>query len=535
MQFVQKKLLRSKIFILLGLFSLYFVLLCAFRHRTIFGDEIDNFIGGISVVSGGDIYKGFISQHMPILYYVSAFFRLLGASSVIDFRVSFYILLSLIWVVMYFNYSEKFGRFTMAIYPIFYILMMEAVHGFYSTAILSEQFQAQGMVVLLLEFTMFYKTKEINMKNIVAISLAILFSFGTAFVSVFAILVIAAGVGLIEIREQIKGKHNFLVIVKNIFFKYWKLIFFVALPFVILFAWYLFSENLQNAYKGIITLNTDVYVKYNGGFGTSIISTVFGAVDGYFLNINSAFVNMVNDPLSSLRILFFVFINLMFVMRVFKKDRIAAICIIPFIFMCGIRGYTGFHSLPYWGVTVIMGTIIFEDLIVKFKEKKIEITFGKAIAASLILFMLITPYFAQFSYFKPTRQDFFPKIEEGTRAYYIDKITSENDKIQIFTLETYIYLDANRLPATIASEGGACPWAYEVYGKQILDGLKDSNPKVIVFNEENEVWGYIYKDFAPEIVAYVKENYSQFAESGISTLYVRNNYYEQAIMMLKND
>ncbi|MHB1315835.1 MAG: hypothetical protein ACYCX2_10170 [Christensenellales bacterium] len=200
--------------------------------------------------------------------------------------------------------------------------------------------------------------------------------------------------------------------------------------------------------------------------------------------------------------------------------------------MCGVIGFTGFHSLPYWGISVFMGAILLSECITQYKKGEMKVTLSKSIFAFVVLVTLITPYFSNFSSILPTMKDFSKENNRGTYAYYIDKITNENDPIQVCSLETDIYLDSNRIPATIAAEGGACPWIYEVYRTQIFNGLKDSNPKVIVFRDDYDVWGYKYKDFAKDIVDYVKENYTQLAESGLPALYVKNDFYKDAVRLL---
>ncbi len=533
MRICHKKPININFVKLIGLYIVFFSLLFAFRHRMVFIDENDNFLGGIIVASGGDIYKNFISQHMPLMYYITAIFRILGATSIFQFRLYFYALLSFIWVAMYRRYYKCFGSITMILYPISYIMLMASVDSV-SFTVLSEQLQAQGLAILLLEFLLFCKTKEIKLNNAIAISISILISFGTAFVSVFAIFTISMGVFIIELKDHLADIKKPGKIFIDLLKKYWKLICLVILPFALLFFWYLFTDNIRNAFHGIYSINKYIYPKYNGGFGTSILKSLILTVDNYFSTINSTLSGLVSNPLFSLRVLLNVFINILFVSFIFSKNKIASLTLIIFILMCGSRTYLSFHSLPYWGISALMGSILLNKFINRFKTERYKITLGKSIFASVLLVIIVTPYFSQFSTIVITSQDFTSSINTGTYEYFIDKLTTTDDKIQVFSLETNIYLQSNRMPAITDVCGGVCPWIYEMYGNKLLDDLKGSKPKVIVFNEQYEVWGYKYADFAPEIISYVKANYTQFKQSSLPALYVRNDYYQEAIKKLSN-
>jgi hypothetical protein len=533
MDLQNKKLKYKDALIPIGLFLLYFILLSAFRKNEIFVDEIDNFMGGISVAAGRDVYSGFLSQHMPLMYYIAAIFKLLGASSILQLRISFYVLLSLIWMLIYLRYSRRFGKTVIAVYPIGYILAMRANQSFLSSSIVSEQLQAQGIVILLIEFLLFCETKEIKLPNMIMISFAIFISFGTAFVAIFPIAAVAVGVLFIEIKFCITNKISAIKIIVNLSRKYWKLVAIVTLPFIVLFVWYWVTDNLHNAYKGMVAINTEIYPKYNGGLGSSVLGALFSTIDQYFSNIATSLSNLVSDPLISLTSLLLVGVNIMFLVRLGKKDWMAALFVAFLCLSCGTRGFGGFHALPYWGVSIFMGSMLLVDYIEKLRAGELKKTLGKSIFVGLAIMILALPYMVRFSMIKPSRSDFVTVNEEGTYPYYIDKITGEDDMIQLFTLDTYIYIQSDRLAATSEIAGGACPWMYEAFKDQILNGLKENKPKVVVFNEEGDVWGYFYKDFAPEVVAFVKENYTQLAESGLPMLYVRNDYYDTALQLLE--
>ena len=89
------------------------MILFAYRVNPAFLDEQDNLIGGKIVANGGHIYIDFISQHMPGMYYICMLFAQMGISTLVGYRVSFYFLIAVIWVFMYFRYQENFGKVAM--------------------------------------------------------------------------------------------------------------------------------------------------------------------------------------------------------------------------------------------------------------------------------------------------------------------------------------------------------------------------------------------------------------------------------------
>ena len=142
----------------IGLFLLYFILCSAYLNQGVFCDEVDNMVDGMVVADGGVVYRDFYSQHTPVMYYLCAIFRLLGASSIFQYRLFFYLTLSLIWVLMYLRYKNYVGKFAMALYPVVYAVTMCNFDGL-GHMVLSEQIQSQAMVVMMIELLLFFQNK----------------------------------------------------------------------------------------------------------------------------------------------------------------------------------------------------------------------------------------------------------------------------------------------------------------------------------------------------------------------------------------
>ena len=65
-----------------------------------------------------------------------------------------------------------------------------------------------------------------------------------------------------------------------------------------------------------------------------------------------------------------------------------------------------------------------------------------------------------------------------------------------------------------------------------MDELQANPPRVFYFERNLATWGYQITDYAPELVAFVDENYTSLNGLGYGNVYVRNDYYAEAIQLL---
>ena len=87
-----------------------FLLLFTFAFNGPFIDENDNLRGGLVIANGGVLYRDYITQHTPVVYYLCSIFALLGADSVAQFRISYYILEAAVWMFLYIRHKDHFGK-----------------------------------------------------------------------------------------------------------------------------------------------------------------------------------------------------------------------------------------------------------------------------------------------------------------------------------------------------------------------------------------------------------------------------------------
>lgn len=497
-----------------GCFILYILLQYVNIHDLFFAsDEGDNFMGGIVVASGHDVYSTHTSQHMPIMYYICSIFTLLGAKNVYEYRLCFYILMALMWVAMIFRYRKQFGTFTMIMYPVLYICTTRAL-GELSTTVLSEQIQAQGMVILVLELLIYIYKKEVDKKSVVCISLGILMSFGTAFMSAFAIFPIVIYVLVTEligiIQQKTSIREGFTLFVK----RDGLLIGGVLLPFVILIGWYAVSGNLYNAFYGAYVVNTKYYSLYNE-VGNSFLHSLIEPFKYYFQNIYF--------PMPFYKGLEIVGLVGVIGLLLYCKKFAGAVTVLLCVIWSGVRGFTSFHSLAYHAMTMILFSIfvvslykIVDKLICKYNKVLIL-----SIKSVMILVVLGLVWY--------NGRDTFQGIDEITikkeditheattiENHVITQLTEPGDYIYAVSLDCGIYMETMTIPA---APSPVCIWIYEAYRDEIFDRLEENKPKVVVLPDSIAVWGYELREYGPDIYEYVEEHYTKIP---IGNLYIRN-------------
>jgi len=508
-----------------GLLMVYNMLTFVFRKQMLFVDEADNLLGGYMVSKGLLVYKDFYSQHTPLMYYLCGIFSFMGAHSVASFRVYFFFFLSLIWLFMFFRYSKYFGKFTMALFPFLYIFILG--YTFLGNTIVSEQLQSIALVVLFLEFLLFERTRDLKANNLIVISISIFFAVGSAIVSAFPVFVICVGVLTLELYWFFKLKLNFGKFIFNSIKRYIILATVVALPFVIIIIIYASQYLLSNAYYQIFTFNTDVYSKYNG-YGTSVLKTLQMPIY-MFSSFFEQVINNFSSPNIIDNIQYFIDItaNFLFVWLMFKRRK-KIVGVISFIFalMCGTRGYDNFHAIPYYAVTSMMiAILIFEIVYIPVKNNLCNNKNSRVLIAGASVILIASSFFTNFH--MNTKDGLFNDGPPTKIAGDILKITEKDDKIYMDNLDIYMYLYTERLPASrIAS---LVPWFADVYQQTVIEDLKQSRPKIIVYTPELDVWGRKAKDFEPDVQNYIKNNYTQLSQSDPGNIeWIRNDYIQQA-------
>lgn len=512
-----------------------------------FTDEADNFLAGMSVAAGKQIYVDYTSQHMPFLYYICGIFSLLGAGNMLQFRLYFYVLFAVLWALLYVRNRDRLGVIGGLSIPVLYVMNMI---GEYNVCVLSDQLQAFGMAVLFLEFCRFYETKCVDWKMSVWVALAILMSFGSAFVAAFGIFAILVGVIGAEVGESRRSHQKFGAAVGHFFRKYALLLALVLVPLLVWIGYYAVTGHLGDLILGAFTLNTKYYPKYSG-YGSSTLGAFvdpFVTYGKYLIEITT---NLMAHKLQYAKELLCYAVNIVFFVHTFRKSKWQAIVLAVFTVWTGSRGFGSvFHALPYYAVSLCMFASLFADYTnstsrrtnstkrvnstsgVKIphnahkESKNVERWIGIVFVCGSMLFLAL-PYVQTIPRLRTLAAEWDAQMHPGADTYeqYLQLLTDEDEDVLFATVDFYHGVNAKRcnlnLPINV-------PWTYEAYEEQILDTLETDAPRVMIFNPNYQTWGYELKDYAPEVWNYLHKEYECLYLPNCPELYVRKDYYQEA-------
>lgn len=496
-----------------------------------FTDEADNFIGGMVLASGRELYRDFASQHMPVMYYVCAVLKLLGADSVFTFRLYFYVVLAVLWTLVAVHYRRELGIITSMGTGMLYITNMVTA---YTCCVLAEQLQSIGYVIFFMEFLIFARKKELGIRNSLMISLAVFLSFGSAFVSVFAIFAIALAFLYVGIAACVREK-------KNIVRMFGPTVLCVLAPFVVLLISFAVKGTLDDFVYGAYTINREIYPEYLSGYGSSILASFVDPVSGYFSDVRFCIKCLGSG--FSLSVLYLTFIRwavgyainfIFWIYYAWKKSVVQAVFIIYFTMMCGQRGFaTDFHGLPYTAVTMCMAAYLIGNFIEYMREKKCgqgKIQWYGKVGAVLIagtVCVYSVHYLGAYRSVAMTPENLSRKDVEDTNqmACWINRLTEEDETVLLTTTDPGILVAADRVPY---KTGSSVPWMYEAFEDEEVTNLENDSPRVAVYRSDYAVWEILIRDYAPEFCAYVEQNYTQLDAEKFPELYVRNDYLEEA-------
>lgn len=532
------------------LFLLYFSMEYLLLSSQWFGsDELDIMIAGRDMADGYQLYTDYTSQHMPFSYYISAFFALLGARTVSLQRICFFIFYSLMWTLMVFLYGKDEKKRAVALYPILYIFVSCSYD--FGTAILSEQIAGIGFCFLFLEFLQFYRTKELKARNYLVISWSVLLTFGTMFISAFGLFVIALAVLILEIYWEIRKKESFLSWFLRMLKRYLLLFFAIIVPWVIMLIYYAANNMLNLVVFSTYTYNTEIYSKYSG-FGGSIGDALKMAFTSIFRNLKDD-VNIIIAPenrMAFARALLFILLFILFVLfLVYAARKIGIfVSIVSFLLVValsvrGVLFMNTFHAGTPIMVICLFAALFFGNVVFVRWEKR------RGLSISLKVISLASIAFMALFYLRIANLT-SPSHKQGDVAV-ADAIEAITDKGEVVWNNTFMLdLDMNSDRPMIWNIG-VTPWGWEAFSDQIFPLIKENRPRVIVFDPGYHAWNMLLEDYAPELVDYVEDNYTNLSATYIvaytlgttptisedsvdspSCVYILNDYYDEAIKKL---
>lgn len=491
-----------------------------------FVDETDVFYGGYNIIKSGDLYRFYPSQHMPFSYYFAAPGALLGARTIWQFRLYFHVLLSGLWTGMYIRYRKRFSRLALMLLPVFFIFQLH-MHDL-ATTMVSDHWQGIGLVIILLELLWYADTKKITGGMACMVSLGIVLSFGTTFLSAYPLLVIFLGVLATQAVLAVKKERELSALLRED----GRLTLVCLCPFALLALWYAVSGNLGNAVGGAYELNVNIYSKYLGGFGTEPGGTFFAVFPKWIAYQAKALDYLRGGSWRwALQIILQTVSLLVLVAGLCaKKKKIAGITFLLAAILTGVRAFDGFHGAPYMAVTCIPMALCADGALEFFLAKR---SWRRAAPAALALALTLALLLPGAGVARNLK--YVPRLVAG-RAYR----ESNRDVLEVVsepgeTIHTDdLSYSAQTVMQSNLSLGEAClgagnPWFYEFYGERELNNLKANKARLLVMDLDGRIWGYALRDYAQDLVSYVEENYTNIGPD----LYVRTDAYPAALEKLR--
>lgn len=529
----------------IGLFVFFFIIQYKFLSIDWFGtDEIDIFLGGKTIAKGYMLYQDFLSQHMPVSYYFSAIFELLGATTVEAHRICFYLFYAFCWTIFYKRYTKYVGKYTLILFPVVFCGVISTyVRG---TAVLSEHIAAIGLLFLFLEFIRFIQERELKWDNYLCISLSIVLSFGTLFIAAFPVAVIVVGVFAYETKWMLEDKVSFGEWMTYLWKKYLPLIIWVVAPWIILLVYYWLNDCLDIAFYSAYTLNREVYPKYLDGYGLSIIQTLLSIPKALVTDIVATFCFQIKGGVNIIRLLLYLLMFVYVAKETKKKGIIYSVIVVLLLCAASSRSCFDFHGTQFVALLVFVAMQVVSEVLIVDKE-----TFGNRklwYKGSVILLVCVFMYYyvSTFStfvdvgrteWYKQKAEEYQKNVNnlQGfdygeyingttyTYAQYINCITEEDEAIWQAAIDFNTMVMLSDRPSLM--NAASTPWTWEAFSDWNMERLEKEQPRVVIYNPGSVVWDYRIQDYAPQIGEYLAENYTNYPGSFI---YIINDYYDEA-------
>lgn len=529
--FYQKKKGESakKLLGALGVACIYILLMYVFSRENMgtFTDECDNIRGGMLIAGGKVLYRDYYTQHTPFGYYLCAVFALLGAGSIQQFRLLYYLLSAMLWGGLYYRHCNFFGKRKMFILPIAQIIIIIPMF-FQASKILGDNIQGFCMIALIMEFIRYWDDGRLEKSRCIIVSACVFASIASTFVSVFAITPIAICVlvreGLFwkgkEMGREMKGGDRVKRIgtkgvrIKAVWRRYGFFLPVALLPFLVSMVYFVLARAAGQMYLMAYQFNTMVYNKYQNEFGKIKWKPFFLGLKSYFDAIGDNFNAMLSSGGNDIVVIQFLIavgaiVSLMhWWRRMGEKEGIAAVLA---LLLCmsgnGTRGGMGFHAVGLWNValTIIILLGIPEDSL----KDGVKGEGRKRILACMVAAgcYLLRPYISmvvEHVVYHPNAVDETDEqivsLTEPGEGIFID--TYVHDSIYLMYKERY---PVNRNCYIL-------PWYMDWFEYDTVEDLVNYAPRIVVYQPQTEEEG---ETICPSLDAAIRERYERVSEDSL--------------------
>ncbi len=512
----------------IAIFLIYVLVQMKYVYEVWFDpDELDIYSVAFEMFKGKILYRDIPSQHMPWTYIISWIFFILGAHTAFLQRLYFYILFAGFWTSFIFIYKKYVNKWALVIQPFIYLAVIQ--HIDFATQILSEHLQVIGFQIFLLEFLMFLKKRDVSLGSCIRMMFGVLFTFGTAFLSVYPLFFMFLGVVFMEIKwglENHTPMKDFWITIGK---RYGRLAGVVAIPWVIMVIAMICTKSFHDFGFGAYTINVLYYPNYMAGLGGSSFSNFLVPIT----EVVKYYQDWGFDQVGIVFLIrtFLIISGIYFGYRIAKDEsKIAGFAVYMFTFLCGVRGFYNFHGTPFVGIMSLVMAIIMTQYMYGDK-KKFEAKPVLTKAALAVMSFIVAINFATDIQMIPN----FLFVDGESNFYQTDTdimlaLTDEDERFWQTNICNSVAWGSGRVTTgpTVST-----PWMWDAIGKNDIDEFMNNPARVCVFQLGYESWGHNMADYAPEAYYFIVNNYKYIPTS--TMIWVKNDYYEEACAKLGID
>ncbi len=509
----------------LFVFFLYFSML----SEPYFTDEQDVFYGAYSVAKGKDIYQSFLSQHMPFSYYFAALVALCGARTVFQFRVGIYVLLSFLWEGIYLRNRKAFHPVTLWSMPLIYLTLLRTLRM--GTTMLSDHWQGIGLVLIFLELIRYADTRVITRPCAAMVSLGIVLSLGSSFVSAYSLLCFFLGMAALQAQDYLQARKTDRANGKKYLREDLRLTACCVAPFAMLFGWYALTGNIGNCISGVYEIVTKVYSKYIGGLGSDPVGVVWETVEQYGAYLVSLLRTLLREPWPTLLYLVAAVCLAVCCVLLGRKNPAAGIAAFFAAVYGGMRGFEGFHAMAYYAMASAAAALWAGRAAAWSFRRGKRPAAAASVAAGAAAMVMLAQFIIWAGYnlmYPQVLQDRTLRSEEQI----LDLLTDSNETV--FSCNAPVNsLDVMDLELIPADACGAIsyPYFYEMWGDRQMASIQSGQPHVVLYDPDENIWGYVFREYAPDFDAYMKEHYVRLPQA--ETIWVSDEFAGEAFRRLK--
>lgn len=495
-----KRIRDDKLLIGLLVGAVVFALLYSYAISGKFTDENDNIRGGMLIADGGVLYRDYVAQHTPLVYYLCSVFALLGAGSIEQFRLSYYFFECLIWLFLFVRHADFYGKRRMVILAVLESIIISSVVTPAGYMILSDGFQGILFTMLLLEFIRYYNDHRLGIDRCIIISACIWGSIGSAFVSIFALFFLAILFVVVEVLFLSKNKIKLVALLS----RYGFLIISLLIPPIVAVSYFKYNNAWEIAYRQFYTFNREVYPKYLAGLGERMYQPFVDAVKFFFNIISTCFNRIVTSEATNVDILQLVLMTVavIVIIKLFEQKKIIEALALGLMMVFSATRDYGPHGLAAWYIAVLI-IVLHIDLLMNSLRM-----IGKPLLG-VFLILLTSTYFIAVSRNIMYKQPSISEIE-----YRVIEMTEQDEDRRIFIdaySNDYIYwLYKGRTPVNPAVY--MLPWYMDWYEQENIDALVSEMPHIVVYDEDRITWSYDhYTNTFDEVL---RSNYTRLGDEG---------------------